>query len=191
MGVDVSLLYGMHVVAGLLPDARGSLRVDPVTGKRRDVYDIDDENGVEQQWSYESSVDVARFWGFSYKDFLKELRDMLIEQDNHPDSNTDGAWYHYVWSTSWSLWDSNECRVIAERLAQYAEMAAQWQLKLDAEEDQTIRSPDERYIARQIFGYDVQLTSTRSDDRTWYDSYVLMQQLFTRAAAEGAWMHTI
>ncbi len=151
MGVNVSLLYGMH----------------------------------------ETSVDVARFWGFSYKDFLKELRDMLIEEDNHPDSDTDGAWYHYVWSTSCSLWDSNQCRVIAERLAQYAEMAAQWQLKLDAEEEQTIRSPDERYIARQIFEYDVQLTSTRTVERTWYESYVLMEQLFARAAAEGASLHTI
>lgn len=190
MGVDVSLLYGMHVVEGLLPDEHGSLCIDPVTGNRRDVYDIENDAGFEEQWSYESSVGIARFWGGTYRDFLRELRDMLIEQDSHPDSNTDGAWYHYVWSTSWALWDPRECYVIAERLAQYADMAAQWQLKLDAEEDQTIRF-DERYIARQIFGYNVQLTSTRSDDRTWYDSYVLMQQLFTRAAAEGAWMHTI
>lgn len=191
MGVDVSLLYGMHVVEGLLPDAHGSLCIDPVTGKRRNVYDVTNDAGIEQQWAYEASVDVARFWGDSYKDFLKDLNNMLYQHNSYPDSDTDGAWYHYVWSTSWSLWDPNDCRVIAERLAQYAEMAAQWQLKLDVEEEYTIRSPDERYIARQIFGYDVQLTSTRTEERTWHESYVLMQQLFARAAAECAWLHTI
>ena len=191
MGVDVSLLYGMHIVEGLLPDAHGSLRIDPITGKRRNVHDVEDENGVKRQWACGTSVDVARFWGFTYKDFLKELNNMLYEHDLYPDDAVDGAWYHYVWSTSWSLWDSDECRVIAERLAQYADMAAQWQLKLDAEEEQIIRSPNERFIARQIFGYDVQLTSTRSDDRTWYESYLLMQELFARAADEGAWLYTI
>lgn len=190
MGVDVSLLYGMHVVEGLLPDAHGTLCIDPVTGRRRNVHDVENADGVEQQWACELSVDVARFWGFTYQDFLDNLSTMLRENNSRPDSDVDGAWYHYVWSISWSLWDPDECRVIAERLAQYADMAAQWQLRLNAEEDQTIRF-DERYIARQIFGYEVQLTSTRTENRTWYDSYLLMQQLFARAADEGAWLYTI
>lgn len=169
MGVDVSLLYGMHIVEGLLPDAHGTLCIDPVTGKRRNVHDVENADGVEQQWACESSVDVARFWGFTYQDFLDNLTTMLRENNSRPDD--DGAWYHYVWSISWSLWDPDECRVIAERLAQYADMAAQWQVKLDAEEENE--------------------ETMRSDNRTWYDSYLLMQQLFARAADEGAWLYTI